>query len=610
LISPGLALARQPGGIRAGSTFEPGMTPSLFTSFSQSFGALLGLLQGQQGQSQDMPSRERPLPERKAPQLPPTKAEREAKVASVKIDLDGDLTIESGRRRILIAIPLDKDGSPIHGLLAEWESSEKNIIAITKDGRAMAGNPGKARLTAGAGQQRATVKVNVIGAPTAEQNLMVGRANIIDALREFRRGRQHKHHARLVSPTPQQGQSQPFGARLPDAEASSLYWAQNDVGAPPGKTEPGAATPPAAIAGAETPLSSNFSFGVPLVNLAGRGIDIKLALSYNSRLWHKSIESGGGTRLTYDVDSGWPAPGFQLGYGYIESHGTAGITLVDADGTRHELRKANTNPFDYNYDTVDGTFIHFKSDSGNYPGQGWADYPNGTRAYYGGGTMSYPVEIMDHNGNYILISYLNAGLISTIQDTLGRYISFGYEYDPSQNSNKLVSIGVPGFGVTCPGCPGGGSGRLAVRLYYDTIHINPPGSFTVPTRAPATARVIRYVYYPGTQSGFRYDYSSYGMISGIKQLRGMTVSTTWANQQGTVTGEGQVAATTNYNYPQTPSSLSDTPAFTQRTDDWAGRTSAQLIYNFSVNSGRNLEHHGAKRNHHDHAIYRGPGLME
>src|SRR6266850_1606812 len=63
----------------------------------------------------------------------------------------------------------------------------------------------------------------------------------------------------------------------------------------------------------------------------------------------------------------------------------------------------------------------------------------------------------------------------------------------------------------------------------------------------------------------------------------MNVSSTWANQQGTVTSEGQLAATTSYNYPQTPSSLSATPAFTQRTDDWAGRTSAQSIYNFSVN---------------------------
>jgi hypothetical protein len=290
--------------------------------------------------------------------------------------------------------------------------------------------------------------------------------------------------------------------------------------------------------------------------------------------------------MTYDVNSGWPAPGFQLGYGYIESHGTAGMTLVDADGTRHELRKDNTNP--NNYDTVDGTFIHFKSDYGNYPTQGWLAHANGTQAYYGGGTMSYPVQIMDRNGNYIVISYLGWGLIDTIMDTQGRYIRFHYEPDASQGSGyKLISITVPCFGdgASCGGgiFGGGSAGRQAVRLYYDTIPINPAGSFNVPTRAPATAGVIRYVYFPGTQSGFRYDYSSYGMISGVTQLRGMTVNSMSLTQQGTVTSEGQIAATTNYNYPQTPSSLSNAPAFTQRTDDWAGRTSAQPINYFSVN---------------------------
>jgi hypothetical protein len=120
-----------------------------------------------------MPSRERPLPERKNPQLPPTKAEREAKVGSIKLDLKGDLTIESGKRRILMAIPLDNDGSPIHGLLAEWESSDKNIIAITKDGRAVAGHPGSAKLTVSASQKQVSVKVTVTEAATAQQNTIV-----------------------------------------------------------------------------------------------------------------------------------------------------------------------------------------------------------------------------------------------------------------------------------------------------------------------------------------------------------------------------------------------------------------------------------------------------
>ena len=527
-----------------------------------------------------MPASERPFPERKAPQLPPTKAEREAKVASIKLDVSGDLTIASGRREILVAIPLDKDGNPIHGLLVEWESSDNDIMSVTKDGRAVTRNPGSAKLTASAGQKRVSLKITVVDVASARQSSGLRETEVATSLRTAKESRRNKHHPRLVSPPPQDPQSQGFGFRLPESEAGSLYWAQNDVGAPPGRTEPGAANLPAAMGGTETPFSSNFAFNVPLTNLPGRGINLNLALSYNSRLWHKSLDSGGATRLTYDVNSGWPAPGFRLGFGYIESHGTASMTLVDGDGTRHELRKSSN----YNYDTVDGTFTHFTS-SFFYSTDGWLERSDGSRAFYstmnfGGTMMSYPVQIIDRNGNYILISYLGFGLINTITDTLGRYIQFQYEYDPSQecgsnnsqcfhNARKLVGIGVPG--------------RQAVRFYYETIAINQAGSFTAATRAPATARVIRYVYFPGTRTGFRYDYSSYGMIFGIKQLRGMTVSTTNPNQQGTVTSEGQVAATSTYNYPQTPANLADAPAFTQRTDDWAGRTSAQSIYNFAAN---------------------------
>lgn len=91
LFSPSIALARQPGSATGDPTFEHSGTPSVFSSFSQTLSALLGLSQGQ-----GMPQSERQLPERQSPQLPPTKAEREGKVASIHLNLDGDLTIESG----------------------------------------------------------------------------------------------------------------------------------------------------------------------------------------------------------------------------------------------------------------------------------------------------------------------------------------------------------------------------------------------------------------------------------------------------------------------------------------------------------------------------------
>ena len=112
--------------------------------------------------------------------------------------------------------------------------------------------------------------------------------------------------------------------------------------------------------------------------------------------------------------------------------------------------------------------------------------------------------------------------------------------------------------------------------------------------APPAARVIRYVYFPGTRSGYRYDYSSYGMIYRVVQLRQMTVSTTDPNQTGSVTSEGQTAATTEYNYPVQPSFLAEAPAYTRRTDDWAGRTagmngtSEAPYHTFAVDKARGV----------------------
>jgi YD repeat-containing protein len=106
---------------------------------------------------------------------------------------------------------------------------------------------------------------------------------------------------------------------------------------------------------------------------------------------------------------------------------------------------------------------------------------------------------------------------------------------------------------------------------------------------PTTKRVLRYVYFPGTQAGYRYDYTTpYGMIYRTNQLRGMTVSTTALTSTGSVTSDGQTAASTEYNYPTTASSLTDVPKHTRRTYDWAGRTTgmpgtgAAPYYTFSV----------------------------
>ena len=165
---------------------------------------------------------------------------------------------------------------------------------------------------------------------------------------------------------------------------------------------------------------------------------------------------------------------------------SAGFTLTDSNGTRHALVYSSA----FNYDTTDGTFIHFNGGSG----WGTLSYPDGTRVSYGAagsGYRSYPTSITDRNGNYISISYVNGvgPRISTIKDTLGRYVRFYYD-----SNNELVTITMPGLT--------GQSDLQVMRFYYETLTL-PSGLFAsgINVDKPATARVIRYVYLPASGEG-------------------------------------------------------------------------------------------------------------
>jgi RHS repeat-associated protein len=436
-----------------------------------------------------------------------------------------------------------------------------------------------ATLTATAGSKQATVHVRVVEGTKepfgGKKRIDSKRSVQQQALAKNRSRRQRRAHTTNVMPFMRDPNDDP----LPDNETSSLYQPNNLIGTPPGKKKPGALSAASTIAITESG-NRNFTFGLPVVALPGRGIDASLALIYNSLVWNKSTNpSDSSTWMTYDVDSGYPAQGFRLGYGQIEDQGTAGFTLTDSNGTRHALVYSSA----YNYDTTDGTFIHFTG------GSGWGalSYPDGTRVGYGaagGGYRSYPTSITDRNGNYISISYVNGvgPRISTIQDTLGRYVRFYYD-----SNNELVTITMPGLT--------GQSDLQVMRFYYETLTL-PSGLFAsgIGIDKPATARVIRYVYFPASAEGsssssgdigYRFDYSSYGMIYQIVKFHGMTATTTSTSSTGTVTeGTNTTAATTTYDYYTSASAISDVPTFAHRTDEWAGRTGGGSApqYTFSV----------------------------
>ena len=522
---------------------------------------------------------------------------REARVASLEVNPANEVTLQSRQPMLFTAIPLDAEGSTVHGLQPLWRSSDRQVIFIKKNGEAVAGKPGTAVVTARIRNQQASVRVTVVEGSkepfggkkkvdstrsALEQAAAGNRSNTAVARdNDSRRKRAHAGKfagAAGVMPFIRPPNEDP----LPDNETSSLYQTDNLIGTPPGKKKPGAMKAASAVAATENG-NKNFTFGLPVVGIPGRGLDMSLSLIYNSLLWNKSTNpSTGATWMTYDVDSGYPAQGFRLGYGQIEDQGSNGFTLTDANGTRHALVSSGGG----NYDSTDGTFIRFNG------GSGWGTlfYPDGTRVFYGaagGGYRSYPTVIQDRNGNFMLINYVNGvgPRIYSIQDTVGRLVRFYYD-----SNNDLVAITKPGLT--------GQPDLQVMRFYYDTVTL-PSGLFGsgINVSKPASARVIRYIYMPATAEGsssssgdvgYRFDYSSYGMIYQIVRFHGMTASTNSTSTTGTVTeGSNTQAAITTYNYPTSASSLTNLPTFSTRTDDWAGRTNGGSApqYSFAVSEG-------------------------
>ncbi|HEX7774675.1 MAG TPA: Ig-like domain-containing protein, partial [Pyrinomonadaceae bacterium] len=97
--------------------------------------------------------------------------------------------------------------------------------------------------------------------------------------------------------------------------------------------------------GGENPLSRNYNWSLPLLNLPGRaGLGLELSLSYNSLVWTRT-----GNYISFDDDRGFPSPGFRLGFPVIQpldynsEAGKNAFLLLGADGGRTELRQLGTS---------------------------------------------------------------------------------------------------------------------------------------------------------------------------------------------------------------------------------------------------------------------------
>jgi len=95
------------------------------------------------------------------PGPPPTKQEREAKVSKLRINPHDELTLQLGQVTMFSAVPLDQDGNTIHGLKADWESSDPLVLSIDIDGEAIAKKVGSSTITATIASKKEKVKINV-----------------------------------------------------------------------------------------------------------------------------------------------------------------------------------------------------------------------------------------------------------------------------------------------------------------------------------------------------------------------------------------------------------------------------------------------------------------
>jgi RHS repeat-associated protein len=513
-------------------------------------------------------------------------------IRNVRI-VPGSITLQRGQTAVFAALAYNADNELLSGVDFKWTSRDagrgrqpERLVA----GKFRSLNPGTFKITAKARGQEAEVTVTVLTSsiyPAPSSSVQQNSAQVSNE--ENNQLQKTRSENNLTSGKKEnQVESANFVA---EPNWNPTNWASYDdpgnvVGRPPGKNfDYGAG-------------SKNFLFGAPVVSLPGRGIDLSMGLTYNSRLWNKSDNE-----VTYDIDRGFPAPGWSLGFGKMLDMGARSM-MVEPDGTRHDfdgtITTWGTTYSNFTGYTTDGTFINYNSGRGaNGIAWGQAWLPDGTHLTYGAPADGavYPTQIRDRNGNYISITYRNnqGPHIETVTDTLGRIVTFNYD-----QLGRLITIKAPRMRAS-----GGLWTRTLVRLHYKTLQIATHGfdssmSFAARNYTPY---VIDAIYYPATNTGYWFNdadsYSSYGMITKVSERRAMT----WAasgEEQGVVTA-GVMTKESIYNYPLTVEDaqdrapgigLTDAPAYTKLTNVWddgaGGTKSAQTTYQVNQTSSPRL----------------------
>ena len=302
------------------------------------------------------------------------------------------------------------------------------------------------------------------------------------------------------------------------------------------------------MAASDSPLSQNFNWNLPLVNLPGRaGLDLALTLSYNSLVWTRSRVTP--SRLT--MTKAFLVLDFVSVFRSFNRCTTTlkwasiAFLLIGSDGSRTELRQVGTSAL---YEAGDSS--HLLLDASTMT----LRTTDGTQLSYALTGNEYQcTQIKDRNGNYITIDYTPFGRIDKVIDTLGRQLKFNYD-----GSGLLLSI----TQIWNQGLPTQVTHAWATFTYVDTtIQTNFTGLTVYGPGNGATIKTLSKVTLPdGSHSDF--SYTSWGQVWKVSGFAGTALLNT-----------------RSYNLPGSPLLATgpqvDAPRFTQRRDwtrYWNGDT--------------------------------------
>jgi RHS repeat-associated protein len=481
------------------------------------------------------------------------------------------------------ALPFNSNDQIVQGVRFDWESSDADKVVIDGTGHARLLTPGLVRITCRAGAVQSSVPLLVRFGTRPRQS---------DA--EWQNDQQSLSVTSVGSTTTPLGRlAASLLSRLtPTAQAQNGWnddlaydelWNDptNLVGSPDHRVTE------STRAGTVLPEGSNFDFGLPIVNLGGRGVGVNLTLHYNSRIWSRR-----NTAMAYNCIVGWPGPGYSLGFGRIVTYEisaggnpTCKYLLVDADGTRHYLGSGLWGGIGYAlggpFETNDGSHIIY---TGNGRDGGTLYYPDGTSTIY---TMVnnrlLPTSIWDTNGNYIQIAYkpecIQVGgnqycdvfapmALDYIYDTMGRVIQFNYD-----SNYRLISITTPGLGGTAQNP----ITQTIAQFDYESLTANGTFNGLTVERGAGSITTLKHIYLPATGTGYRLTNSIYGVVSTISGRRQMT-----ATGNPPVISDGVESNNVTFNYP-TSGPISDAPAFSTRSESATNASTASYSYTTSSN---------------------------